>query len=163
MDGQSAERSARIREAIEAMVRAMRLHRRVVERRIEGLGVHHSQHRMLMLLSRMDGSDSQKDIAEALDVSPACVARTLKQLSAAGLIEKTEGGDGRCNGVRVRPEGRRLVDDSLEVFRQIDGGMFDGISGAELQTLNRLLRRVWQNLAAMQERGTKDAPDGKGA
>ena len=37
---------------------------------------------------RMGRSASQKDIADALDVSPACVARTLKPLNAAGLVEK---------------------------------------------------------------------------
>ena len=63
-------------------------------------------HRMLMKLSRMGRSASQKDIADALDVSPACVARTLKPLNAAGLIEKTDGSDARRNEINISAAGR---------------------------------------------------------
>ena len=145
-------RTTQIRESIDAQIRTMRLHHRIVERRIEGLGVHHSQHRMLMRLSRMGKGASQKDIAAAMDVSPACVARALKPLSAAGLVEKAEGSDGRCNAVSVSEGGRRLVEDSKAVFRDIDGRMFEGVTDAELDALNSVLRRLQENLIEMEGR-----------
>ena len=148
------ERALRIRDAIDALIHLMRLHHRIVERRIDGLGVHHSQHRMLMKVARLGRSASQKEIAEAMDVSPACVARTLKRLSAEGLVEKTGGADGRCNEIAIRPRGRALVDDSLALFRQIDEEMFDGISGEELAALTAALRRIQGNLSAMEQRET---------
>ena len=150
MEVRERERDEQIRQGIDALIRTMRLHHRIVEKRIEGLGVHHSQHRMLMRLSGLGKSASQKDIAEAMDVSPACVARTLKQLSAAGLVERAEGADGRCNEVSLRPEGRRVVEDSLAVFRGIDGEMFEGVSSEELAQLVALLRRIQGNLAEME-------------
>ena len=101
------ERALRIRDAIDVLIHLMRLHHRIVERRIDGLGVHHSQHRMLMKVARLGRSASQKDIAEAMDVSPACVARTLKRLSAEGLVEKTGGADGRCNEIAILPAGHK--------------------------------------------------------
>lgn len=148
---EARERTARVFETIDALIHTMRLHHRIVEKRIDGLGVHHSQHRMLMKLSRMGKSASQKEIAAALDVSPACVARMLKQLNAAGLVDKADGADGRCNEISVLPAGKRLVDDSLAVFRQIDREMFEGVTEEELIQLGDVLRRVRDNLARMEK------------
>ncbi len=147
---ESGERQARLRESIDLLIHTMRLHHRIVERRIDGLGVHHSQHRLLMRLWRMGRSASQKDIAAAMDVSPACVARMLKPLHAAGLVEKSCGTDGRCNEVGITQGGRRLVEDSLELFRQIDAQMFRGVSGEALAALRDTLGRVHGNLAEME-------------
>ena len=152
MEAQKQERSGQIRESIDLLIHTMRQHHRIVEKRIDGLGVHHSQHRMLMKLSCMGKSASQKELAAAMDVSPACVARMLKSLEAAGLVEKSGGSDGRCNEISVLPEGRRLVDESLEVFRQIDGEMFRGIDGEELAMMNGVLRRIQNNLIDMERR-----------
>ena len=160
-------RSERTHAAIDRLVRTMRLHHRVVEKRIDGLGVHHSQHRTLMKLSRMGRTASQKDIARALDVSPACVARTLKALSAAGLIdkaleasgwiEKSEGEDGRCREIALNAAGQRLVDDSIKTFRRIDADMFEGITDGEILSLTRTLEKLYQNLCKMEngEGGTR--------
>ena len=151
MSLQERERADQLRQTIDLMIHSMRLHHRVVERRIEGLGVHHSQHRLLMRLSRMGRSASQKEIAAALDVSPACVARMLKPLNAAGLIEKAGGTDGRCNQISISPNGERLVEDSLAVFRSIDAQMFEGSSGEALAALGGVLRRVQENLVNMEK------------
>ena len=152
MDFQERTRAAQEHETIDVMIHTLRLHHRIVEKRIDGLGVHHSQHRMLMKLSRMGKSASQKDIAEALDVSPACVARTLKHLDAAGLIHKAEGADGRCNEISILPRGECLVEDSVAVFHQIGEQMFAGIAGEELEALNKVLRRIQDNLIEMEGR-----------
>ena len=149
---QERARADQEHETIDVMIHTLRLHHRIVEKRIDGLGVHHSQHRMLMKLSQMGRSASQKDIAETLDVSPACVARTLKHLDAGGLIRKAEGSDGRCNEISILPRGERLVEDSLEIFRQISERMFTGITGGELEALNRVLRRIQGNLIEMEGR-----------
>ena len=145
------EREQQLHETVDVLIHVMRLHHRIVERRIDGLGVHHSQHRMLMKVAKLGHSASQKDIAEAMDVSPACVARTLKHLSAEGLIEKREGADGRCNEISILPKGERLVEDSLALFRQIGAEMFQGISGEELESLTEVLRRIRGNLTAMEQ------------
>ena len=160
MSLQERERADQLRQTIDLMIHSMRLHHRVVERRIEGLGVHHSQHRLLMRLSRMGRSASQKEIAAALDVSPACVARMLKPLNAAGLIEKAGGADGRCNQISISPDGERLVEDSLAVFRSIDAQMFEGISGEALAALGGVLRRVQENLVNM-EKLEAGGPEGR--
>ena len=65
MEAESTPRGERIRAATDSMVRIMRGHHRVIEKRIDGMGIHHSQHRMLMRLSCMGRTASQKDIAQA--------------------------------------------------------------------------------------------------
>ena len=152
MEAESTPRGERIRAATDSMVRIMRGHHRVIEKRIDGMGIHHSQHRMLMRLSCMGRTASQKDIAEALDVSPACVARTLKSLSGAALIERHEGADGRCREVDISPDGQRLVDASVQLFEGISSEMFDGIPDADIEKLTQTLRRVQDNLNAMESR-----------
>lgn len=139
-----------VQTAIDLLVRVMRAHHRVIESRIDGLGIHHSQHRTLFMLSRMGRTASQKDIAAAQDVSPACVARTLKALSAAGLIEKREGADGRCREIGILPEGQRMIDDSRKVFREIDAQMFAGLTDGDIACLTRILGRMQDNLNAME-------------
>ena len=156
MDTLEGNRAALTRETIDGLIHTMRLHHRIVERRIDGLGVHHSQHRMLMKLSCMGQGASQKDIANAMDVSPACVARMLKALNAADLVEKAEGVDGRSNAISVTPRGSRLVQDSVAVFRQIDARMFEGVTDAELKNLNAVLRHIQDNLIDMEGRESRD-------
>jgi len=152
------ERALMIKEDIDALIHTMRLHHRVVERRIDGLGVHHSQHRMLMRLSGLGRSVSQRELADAIDVSPACVARMLKPLTAAGLVEKAGGADGRRNEISVSDAGMQLVEDSKAVFRQIGEQMFEGLTGDELQTLGGLLDRLKENLSNMDRGGTGETP-----
>ncbi len=146
------EEYERVKDNIDLLIHTMRLHHRIVEKRVEGMGVHHGQHRMLMKVSFLGKSASQKALAEAMDVSPANVARTLKQLAAAGLIEKTEGADGRCNEISLLPEGQALVEGSRAIFREIGAEMFEGVSEGEMEALGGILRKIQANLVNM-ERG----------
>lgn len=140
--------------ALDRMVRMMRLHHKVMEKRLDWLGIHHSQHRMLMRLSHLGPMPSQKEFAEALGVTPACVARTLKSLSAAGLIERAEGADGRCREITILPAGQKLVDDSVKTFTAIESEMFEGVSDDEIAGLTDVMNRIYQNLCQM------DNPEG---
>ncbi|MBR3274389.1 MAG: MarR family transcriptional regulator [Clostridia bacterium] len=153
MGSEEWERTQLIKEDIDALIHTMRLHHRVVERRIDGLGVHHSQHRMLMRLSCLGRSVSQRELADAIDVSPACVARMLKPLAAAGLVEKAGGTDGRRNEISVSADGMQLVEDSKAVFRQIGEQMFAGLNEEDLQNLGQLLNRLKENLSNMDKPG----------
>ncbi len=146
------EEYERVKDNIDLLIHTMRLHHRIVEKRVEGMGVHHGQHRMLMKVSFLGKSASQKALAEAMDVSPANVARTLKQLAAAGLIEKTEGADGRCNEISLLPEGQALVENSRAIFMEIGAEMFEGVSEGEMEALGSILRKIQANLVNM-ERG----------
>ena len=134
------------------LIHTIRLHHRIVEKRIDGLGIHHSQHRMLMYLAAKDKMPSQREIADALDISPACVAQTLKTLGASGFIEKNEGmQDGRCKEVVVTAAGREIVNSSKVLFESINEEMYRNLSDGDLETLNTLLTRIFNNMTEMED------------
>ena len=53
-----------------------RMHKAYVDRFISELGIHRSQHMILMYLARCEKTPSQKELAQHFDVSPA-VGRLL--------------------------------------------------------------------------------------
>ena len=60
------------------LVVTCRLHKRIVERETNQLGLHGSQHHLLMHLANHE-TVSQKELASQLKVSPASVAVSLKR------------------------------------------------------------------------------------
>ncbi len=137
-------------DAIRMLIRVMRRHHACVERRIGDLGIHHSQHRMLMQLARTERIPSQKELAETMGISPAAVATTLKRLEKEGYITRTiPGEDNRRNEICITARGLAKVVESREIFESIDRAMFDGLTEEELHVLNRVVGRMDANLDAL--------------
>ena len=63
-------------EAMGLLLLVTRLHHSEIERRIASLGIHHSQNRMLLRLSCGDGTNSQRELADAMNISHAQDAGT---------------------------------------------------------------------------------------
>ncbi len=136
--------------AIRMLLRVMRRHHACVERRIGALGIHHSQHRMLMHLAQCNRIPSQKELAEAMGISPAAVATALKRLEKEGYIARTmQGEDNRRNEIRITELGLAKVMESRAIFESVDRAMFEGLSEEELLTLSRVIRRMDENLDAL--------------
>ena len=152
-DPNTRGRAEQIHQAIGLAMHNLRLHHMIVERRIEGVcpGIHHSQHRTLMLLSRMGTAASQKELARKLNVTPACVARSLKSLVQSGMIERDEAlQDGRCNEVCLSARGAEVVQESRQLFQELDLEMCAGFSDEEIAQLTALMEKLNKNLAAME-------------
>lgn len=125
------------------------LHRRVVEKRVERTGVFRSQHMTLMYLDHHAGC-SQKDIADAHRISSAAVAVNLKKLEQMGLVERiTDASDNRCNRITITPQGSRLVEQSKNIFQQIDSQMFSQLTDEELRIFIRCLDKLMDQLVIM--------------
>ena len=134
-----------------------RMHHRIVEARVRSLGIHPSQHFLLMRLSEMGRVPSQTQIAEELDVSPASVARTLKQLEAGGYIERCGSDvDGRRNEIAISAKGEVMVRRSREIFERMDAARFEGFGPEELDQLEALLQRQMDNLRRVEQGGDTD-------
>ena len=134
-----------------------RMQHRIVEARVRSLGIHPSQHFMLMRLSDMGRFPSQAQIAEELDVSPASVARTLKQLEAGGYIERCGSDvDGRRNEIAISAKGEEMVRRSREIFERMDAARFEGFGPEELDQLEALLQRQMDNLRRVEQGGDTD-------
>ena len=134
------------------MMRAMRMHRRIIEGRIQSLGIHPSQHFLLMQLSREGNIPSQARIAEMMDVSPASVARTLKNLDEGGYILRMGGEtDSRRNEIAITEKGESVVDESRRLFMNVDNAVYADFTEEETLQLERLLHKMIGNLAALEQ------------
>ncbi|MDY5220436.1 MAG: MarR family winged helix-turn-helix transcriptional regulator [Eubacteriales bacterium] len=131
-----------------------RMQHRIIEARVRRLGIHPSQHILLMHLSQMGRFPSQTQIAQELDVSPASVARTLKSLEANGYIERCGSDvDGRRNEIAITAKGEEMVRRSREIFDRLEAATFENFSDAELDCLEALLGKVMANLRRMEQDG----------
>ncbi len=137
-------------QTVGIFIRIMRRHHACVERRIGTLNIHHSQHRMLMLLAKREGElPSQKELAEALGISPAAVTTTLKRLEKEGYIARSmTDEDNRRNEIRITDKGLTKIVESREIFESTDRAMFEGFSEAEMATLLSFMERIDRNLDA---------------
>ena len=134
-------------QAVYAFMQTDKMHRKLCEKKIGGLGIHRSQHIMLMVLSHFDRSVTQKEISEKLKISAAAAAVSLRKLEAAGFIERaSSGGDKRCNEVKITEKGEEIVRKSKEIFESIDSVMTMGVSEAELDTFIGIVGKMEANL-----------------
>ena len=123
-----------------------RLHRTMIEAGISKLGIHGSQHRMLMVIAR-NKSICQKEIARQLDISSAAVAVTLNKLEAAELIERNQSfDDARMNHISITEKGAELLKSTRSMFDSIDDACFEGITDEEIDTVQSLLKKMIENL-----------------
>lgn len=124
-----------------------RMHRKLFERMVTSLGIHRSQHFLLMNIDR-DGVGSQKELAKRLGISTAAVAVTLKKLEAEGYIERTAAEeDSRNNEIRITEEGKRVIGVSRDYIEKLDGAMFCDIDGETLTIFMQCLEKMKKNLA----------------
>ena len=134
-----------------------RMHRRLFERLVTDLGIHRSQHFLLMNIDR-DGVGSQKELAARLGISTAAVAVSLKKLEAGGYIERTAAeSDSRNNEIRITDEGKRVIAVSRDYIRRLDEAMFRGIEGEMLAAFVQCLDIMQSNLTDFaSEEGERD-------
>ena len=91
----------KIHECIHIYMSTDRLRRKLFDRTVKSLGIHHTQHRFLMYISRKDGVINQKQIAQRFEISPAAVVGTIKKLESNGYITRTVSeSDNRYNDVK---------------------------------------------------------------
>lgn len=137
----------RYKDAISSILRVMRLHRSVVEKRVGELGIHRTQYMLLNYLSNSEGAPSQKQIAQSFDVTPAAIATSLKKMEKNGLIErKSDEADNRIKVITVSEKGRELLEKTRMLFNQINDAMFDGVTEAEYAEMKRIFTLMTDNL-----------------
>lgn len=134
------------RQVIRRLICVNRMHMTVTENSVRQLGVHRSQHHMLMAIGAKSGI-SQKDIATHMEISPAAVAVALKKLESAGLVERQASeDDSRINNIRLTQLGEDITKQSRDAFDAIDASILKDFSDEDKETLCTLLDRMKQNL-----------------
>lgn len=136
--------------AVGLLHRVMRRHHALVERRTCDLGIHHSQHRMLMTLARrQEDTPSQKELAERLGISAAAVTATLKKLEKEGYITRSATDeDNRKNEIRITDKGISKLLEGRAIFESADRTMFEGFTSEEMAAFIAYMERMNRNLDA---------------
>lgn len=153
-----------VHQAIDLMIRFMRSHHRAIDRLVADKGLHRGQHRILMLLSQMQDLPSQRELADRFDISPACMARSLKTLSAEGYIARSgDADDQRRNQVSITDKGLQILEEARETFDAFDQAAFRGFTGAELNCLISMLNRLQDNLGQLADPDSEHPHPKKGS
>lgn len=141
------EHSTKIKSLAELSRQTDRAHRKLFEKHaVEAFGIHRSQHMMLRFISKNENV-SQRQIADAFNISAAAVAVTLKKLESAGLVVRnTSESDSRRNHICISEKGQDVIDQTRHVFGAIDRLMFKGFTDDEIELLRVFLQRMYNNL-----------------
>lgn len=133
-------------EIIGTMIRNNIMHRRIMDRNLDTLEIHHGQHRILMELAKAK-SDSQKDIAEKMNISTATIAVAVKKLEKGGFIEKImDPSDNRTNNIIITKKGRDIVEKSHRIFESVDKKVLKDFTEEEQEAFMSFLQRINKNL-----------------
>lgn len=128
----------------------IQIHRRKMEKLLEGTGLHRAQHRMLMTLSDRPVR-SQVELANVMEVSAATVAVSLKKLEKGGYIQKSQKEqDSRVRFVELTQKGHEVVEESKKIFQQMDETLLEGFDSEQLTMLHDLLGQMYRNAKNME-------------
>lgn len=90
---------------------------------------------------------AQRELADALHVSPATIAVSLKSLEREGYVEKlTDETDQRRKGVRLTAKGQGAIHRCFQVFQAVDQSMFEGFTPEEMEQVCAFHLRMLRNL-----------------
>lgn len=146
---------------IQMFCAADKLHKRICEAKFADLGVHRSQHRILMYLAEnKDYFPSQKEIAERFDISPAAVAVALKKLEKDGYVKKTVyHKDNRVNNVALTEKAMQIVRNTMECTKEIESLIFEGFTDAEIEQFSNMLGKMQNTIKKSFINQTRSEPD----
>lgn len=136
----------RLMRAIEMMIKTDKMHRFMIDSHVKEIGIHRTQHRILMHLARDGMLPSQKELADRLDITPAAVTGALKKIEQDGYVERTLGQDSRYNELKITKKGIDMVNRTREIFAAADTAMFDGFTDEELDTYISCLEKLQANI-----------------
>lgn len=115
----------------------------VAEQKFSGLGLNHTEARLLTLLQKENGVATQETLSNMLFVDRSNAGRGLKRLEQRGLISRRENDDDkRTKMVELTPDGRKTVLELSEMRDVMVQNFFGDLSEEEVGTVIGLLKRV---------------------
>lgn len=113
---------------------------------LDEIGVYHGQPPMLFILNKKDGQ-SQKEIADILNVKASTITVMLKRMEKAGLVERRQDTeDQRISRVYITEEGREICKKARDVMTNLESECFGNFSVEEKIILKRLFMQMKDNL-----------------
>lgn len=137
-----------ITEDIATLTRKMRT---TFDNMVRKKGLTLARARILRRLRTMGAGESQRVLAEELEIEGPTLVRLLDNLEQLGFIERTAvAGDRRARQIVLTQEGERQaeeVETVAGIFRQ---AVLEGIDPADIETARRVVAQMQRNLGALE-------------
>lgn len=129
-----------------AFLEIMRLYHYKMHKLLEEIGLYPGQPFVLFTLSNNDGQ-SQKELAERLNVKPSTITVMLKRMEKVNLVKRRQDlKDQRVSRVYITETGHEMCEKANQIMKQVEEEMFDNLTVEEKVILRRLLLVVKDNL-----------------
>jgi MarR family transcriptional regulator, organic hydroperoxide resistance regulator len=129
------------------LVQICRAQRNLAAAALDAIHIHVGQENLVYRLAAEEGV-SQTQLAAALCLDASTVTKMLLRLERDGVVERrADADDARILRVYLTPHGKALVQPVLDVWRQLEARITQGMSEAELLLLRRLLLHILSNLS----------------
>ena len=116
--------------------------RKVFAAHMEPFGLTTQQFSILMLVAD-NGDVNQRQLGQALDISPPNMAVTLDRMAERGWIERVRSTrDRRAQQIHLTPSGRELAARTREIAATMEEPALEALSRAERALLIELLRKI---------------------
>ena len=138
-----------------------RAHRNAVISNLTALGLQDvGQPKVLMLLSCVSEEGiTQRELTQAVGVSPSTLSASLKSLESNGYITRSaDAADGRLKRIRITQKGRDSVERVRTAFDRVDRQLYAGFTPEEVERIKGNYRRMLRNLSAVGGTPCPDAP-----
>ncbi len=143
------------REIIHRFNRTHLLHKIFLGRAAQHHGLYFGQLAILEYIIKNENR-TQRELSEAMGVTPPSIATSIKRMSKAGLIEKNDDDmDSRINRINITSLGREVSEKCRKDFDKVDERMFQGFSQEECDILAGYLDRLIVNLSRGEFEGKK--------
>ena len=132
--------------------RLIRMYYSRIQSQLAEVGLYRGQPPILMLLYKNDGM-SQKEMARALNLSPATMTVTLKRMEKAGLVlREMDEHDQRILRVHLSEKGREMCETGESRIGVVTAELLEGFTLEEQQKLNEYLGRIARNMERVVEK-----------
>jgi DNA-binding MarR family transcriptional regulator len=132
------------------LVNLMMLMRREVEKRMAQHGLTDAQWKPLWML-KIGRATTAIELARQMDIDAGAVTRMLDRLEAKGLVERVRSeADRRVVHLRLTASGEAVAKKVPFVLAAVNNDFLRGFSEAEWKQLRRLLGRMADNAAPLQ-------------
>jgi len=130
-----------------------RLWVRLFEQRIPQLGMTFTQCKVLVFLSRNEGT-TQAKLAEASDTEPMTLVRVLDRMESDGWIERRpDPADRRAYRLHLKPASSPVLAEILRIADKARSEALAGLSAEQREQMTEMLEHVRKNLVAMVSAG----------
>lgn len=135
------------RNAAALLSRLFFLHCGCMQKAANDCGLYRGQPPILEYLKLHNGC-SQKQMATALQISPASVAVSIRRMEKSGLLQRENSeSDLRRNCVLLTEKGERVLSLAHTELNKLDDRLFSDFTDEEIGTLTALLCRCIGNLS----------------